>query len=68
MAVVAVEKWYRVNAIMSVTGMGRTFLYCEMEAGRLKSKKVGGARVVTESALAEWQARFNGAGEIEGGE
>ena len=32
--------------------------------GRLKSKKVGGARRVSESQLADWQSQFNGASAV----
>ncbi len=60
-----VEKWYRVTEAMEITGFGRTFIYSQMDQGKLKSKKVGGARRIPESALAEFQQRFNGAGEIE---
>ena len=59
-----VEKWYRVTEAMAVTGFGRTFLYSEMEAGRLRSVKAGGGRRIPESALAEWQAKFDGSGEV----
>lgn len=59
-----VEKWYRISELMTTTGLKRTFLYHEMDTGRLRSKKVGGARVIPESALAEWQAQFDGNGEV----
>ena len=63
-AVMAVEKWFRVNEVMKITGFGRSFLYGQMDAGTLRSKKVGGARVIPESALIEFQQRFDGNGEI----
>ena len=65
MTAATVERWYRVDDVMQLTGFGRTFLYAEMEKGRLRSVKVGGGRRIPESSLIEWQARFNGNGEIE---
>lgn len=59
-----VEKWYRVTEVMDLTGLGRTFLYHIMDKGLLRSIKVGGARRIPESALAEFQARFDGSGQI----
>lgn len=59
-----VEKWYRVKEAMQLTGFGRSFLYERMAAGELKSRKVHGARRIPESALAEFQARFDGSGEV----
>ena len=65
MTTATVEKWYRVKAAMSITGFGRTFIYAMMEQGKLNSKKVAGARRIPESALLEFQQRFDGSGEIE---
>ena len=59
-----VEKWYRVKEAMQLTGFGRSFLYERMAAGQTRSKKVHGARRIPESALAAFQARFNGSGEV----
>ncbi len=59
-----VEKWYRVFEAMALTGFGRTFLYSQMESGALRSVKAGGGRRIPESALAEWQAKFDGSGEV----
>lgn len=59
------ERWMRVGEVMQITSLGRTFLYAEMSAGRLKSVKAGGARRVRESDLKAWMASFNGAGSIE---
>jgi excisionase family DNA binding protein len=59
----AVEQWYTIPEVSGITKFGRTALYQEIGAGRLKSKKVGGARRVSESQLAEWQASFDGSGE-----
>lgn len=56
------EQWFTVAKVAEITSMGRTFLYEEMSAGRLRSKKVGGSRRIAESELVEWQARFNGTG------
>jgi excisionase family DNA binding protein len=59
-----VEKWFTVADAMEITGFKRTYIYQEREAGRLRSIKAGGGRRIPESALAEWQARFNGSGEV----
>jgi len=59
-----VEKWYRVHEVMGLTGFGRSFLYEQMGAGNLRSVKCGGARRIPESALVEFQARYNGSGEV----
>jgi excisionase family DNA binding protein len=49
---------------MALTGFKRTFIYAQMEAGNLRSVKAGGGRRIPESALAEWQAKFDGSGEV----
>lgn len=61
----APEKWFTLEETMNLTGFKRTFIYGEMESGRLRSVKAGGGRRIPASALAEWQARFNGSGEID---
>lgn len=61
-----VERWYTIPMVMEITGFKRTFLYAEMESGRLRSVKAGGGRRVPESALAAWQASFDGSGEVVG--
>ena len=58
------EQWYTVTGVMALTSFGRSFLYAEMQAGRLPSKKVGGSRRISESNLAAWQSRFDGSGEV----
>jgi hypothetical protein len=60
-----VETWYSIADLMMITKFKRTFLYGEMERGALKSLKVGGSRRVTASSLAEWQAIFDGSGEVD---
>lgn len=60
-----VENWYSPAQVMRITSFGRTFIYGEMEAGRLRSVKARGGRRIPESALAEWQASFDGAGEVD---
>lgn len=55
------EQWFTVAKVTEITSLGRSFLYEEMTAGRLRSKKVKGSRRIAESDLAEWQAKFNGA-------
>lgn len=58
-----VERWYRVEEVMEITGFGRSFIYDQIAAGNLRSVKVGGGRRIPESALADFQARFDGNGE-----
>ena len=60
----SVEKWYTVTEAMAVTGFKRTYIYGQMESGALRSVKAGGGRRIPESALAAWQAKFNGSGEV----
>ena len=60
-----VQQWYTVPMVMEITGFKKTFIYAEMEAGRLRSVKAGGGRRIPESALAEWQASFDGSGEVQ---
>ena len=60
----AAEPWHKVTKVMEMTSFGRSFLYGEMQAGRLPSKKVGGSRRISESDLAEWQGKFDGSGEV----
>ena len=59
-----VEKWYRVTEVMELTGFGRSFIYGQMEAGTLRSVKAGAGRRIPESALIEFQQRFDGSGEV----
>lgn len=59
-----VEKWYTVPMVMEITGFKKTYIYAEMETGRLRSVKAGGGRRIPESALAAWQASFDGSGEV----
>lgn len=56
----AVEKWYRVDEVMQITGFGRSFIYDQMSAGQLRNVKCGAGRRIPESALVEFQAKFNG--------
>lgn len=60
-----VERWYSPAQVMAITSFGRTFIYSEMEAGRLRSVKARGGRRIPESALAEWQASFDGSGNVD---
>lgn len=59
----AIEKWYRVTEVMQITGFGRSFIYSQMEAGNLRSVKCGRGRRIPESAIADFQAKFNTVGE-----
>lgn len=56
-----VEQWFTVPMVMEKTGFKKSFIYAEMESGRLRSVKAGGGRRIPESALADWQQSFNGA-------
>jgi hypothetical protein len=60
-----VERWYTVTEVMGMTGFGRTFLYGQMVTGRLRSKKVSGSRRIPESAVVEWQSKFDSHGDIQ---
>jgi excisionase family DNA binding protein len=51
------EQWYRVAEVQKLLGLGRSFLYEQMDAGHLRSVKVGGAKRISESALVEFQQR-----------
>ena len=61
------EKWFTIKGVCEITSLGKSFIYEEIAAGRLKSKKVGDARRISESQLAEWQAAFDGAGKVASG-
>jgi excisionase family DNA binding protein len=45
---------YSVPDITAKTRVGRTLVYREIAAGRLRSVKVGARRLVTAAALDEW--------------
>ena len=53
------ERWLRISAVMQVTSLSRSTIYSLMEVGQLKSIKVGGARRIAASALAEFMASFS---------
>lgn len=52
------ERWLRIGAVMQATSLSRSTIYSQMESGKLKSIKVGGARRIAASALAEFMASF----------
>lgn len=52
------ERWLRISAVMHATSLSRSTIYSLMESGKLKSIKVGGARRIAASALAEFMASF----------
>lgn len=52
------ERWLRISAVMQATSLSRTTIYALMDSGKLKSIKVGGARRIAASALAEFMASF----------
>ncbi|UDF04855.1 helix-turn-helix domain-containing protein [Asticcacaulis sp. AND118] len=45
---------YSIPEAMEVTGLGRTFLYDQMSIGALKSRKLGGRRVILREDLVEF--------------
>jgi excisionase family DNA binding protein len=44
---------YRIDEAMAATGLGKTVIYRLIEAGRLKSVKVGACRLITANSLRE---------------
>ncbi len=59
------EVWLRVHPDCTRrTSLSRTTLYDAMNRGLLKSKKVGGRRVIPASSLAEFMSSFDGSGEV----
>ena len=59
------ETWLKVHPDCTKrTSLSRSTLYEAMNAGRLRSKKVGGRRVIPASALDEFMASFDGSGEL----
>jgi excisionase family DNA binding protein len=62
-----VERLFKLSEAEQILGLGRTTLYAEIASGRLKSKKIRGARRITESALIEFQWLFDSGGEISDG-
>ena len=55
----ASERWLRISAVMQATSLSRSTIYSLMESGKLKSIKVGGARRIAASALAEFMESFS---------
>jgi excisionase family DNA binding protein len=45
---------YTLSEVSQLTSVGRSLLYEEIKAQRLKTRKVGRRRIVTSSALTEW--------------
>ncbi|MBS0206625.1 MAG: helix-turn-helix domain-containing protein [Planctomycetes bacterium] len=56
------EHWNTLTEVSRITGIGRSFLYLEMAAGRLRSKKIGSARRISDSDLVAWQESFDSEG------
>jgi excisionase family DNA binding protein len=48
------ERWLRIRDVMQATSLSRSTIYSLMESEKLKSIKVGGARRISASALAEF--------------
>lgn len=47
---------FRVNEVVVITGIGRTSIYDEIAAGRLKSVKAAGRRLILKADLEEFLA------------
>ena len=59
------EIWLRVHPDCTKrTSLSRTTLYQFMAEGRLKSKKIGGRRVIPASELARFMASVDGSGDL----
>ena len=54
-----VEQWFTVRRVAEIVALGESFLWREIGSGRLRSRKVGAARRVSESDLARWQSQFS---------
>ncbi len=51
-----------IPALTEFTGLGRTFLYAAMDAGKLKYVKAGKRRLVPRQAAVDYLASLGGAG------
>lgn len=58
------EQLWTVPDVARRLKFSRTRIYEFINSGRLKSKKIGGARRITETSLLEFIASFDGAGEV----
>ncbi len=47
---------YTVEGAAEAAGVGRTSIFSEIKAGRLKAKKFGKRTLITDEALREWLA------------
>jgi excisionase family DNA binding protein len=50
-----------IDETIRATGLGRSTIYQEMAAGRLKSFKIGRRRFVSPEALTQWRAAHENA-------
>lgn len=53
---------YSIDAAAKASHTGRTKLYAEIKAGRLKAVKLGARTLITAEALAEWLNNLPGLG------
>jgi excisionase family DNA binding protein len=53
----APERLYDLATVCALTSLGRTFIYGEIAAGRLRSRKCGRRRLVAASDLADYTRR-----------
>lgn len=56
---------YSIEAAAEVSHTGRTKLYAEIKAGRLKALKLGARTLITAEALSEWLNSLPKIGESE---
>lgn len=52
------KKAYRISQFCEVYGLGRTKVHEEISNGRLKSYKVGRARMISYQAAETWQKSY----------
>lgn len=51
---------YSIPDLMHASGLGRTFIYSEIAAGRLKVKKAGSRTIILPEDAQEWLRGFPG--------
>jgi excisionase family DNA binding protein len=47
---------FDIRNVCRITGLGRSRIYVELQAGRLRSIKVGSRRLIPNAALEQWIA------------
>lgn len=51
---------YSINDVLQIVSVGRSFLYEEIRAGRLKAFKVGKRRLIADEDLRAWISSYRG--------